>query len=625
MLYFLSLLLIIFFINKTNAECHQDDAYNEYYHRGRIYYNGYNQRNDIPKEEILCTNLSSIQDIFYSFQTGSYEQNLVIAGSNITTINPSELAQFSTINKLFLNGQHVENILPGAFTGLVSLQELHLNDNNLTKILNGVFNSLHSLILLNLKNNKIRRIETFAFMGMSNLKQLYLNRNNISVIDNGTFEKLHMLTNLDVSHNPLKQFPFGDLSEINELQLSKTELNGIDHDLSNLSMNLFNLSYCHLSTLDFAYFPQVKNLFLSHNQILVLENCQKLNATNVRLDYNKIKNTDESFNSIRLDLSHNEIGILKTLKPNSEILDFSYNNISKLESCVFCNLTSLQQLNLRHNIISKINPNLFRDLQNLEALDLSQNQIEEFSYGLFDSLISLVSLNISNNKLIQLNYLHFLPNLRNLYFDNNLITAFDSKELVQHLPKLALISFNSNPLSCKELVAVVHYLQTNKITIIEGYSYDLENVRGVACTKSNTSSPSVQNFIQNFENSLKSISFKGMIQNLQKSVSDSLEKMKILTDFNNSNFVQYFEKGFTQSNFFKYLENHKFITYNLNGSKSEKLIAQPTREVADNKVFVVSLIIQIVMLLALMFIIYLRLSSKNVAHKKIEMSQLELC
>ncbi|XP_044269813.1 toll-like receptor Tollo [Tribolium madens] len=620
MLHFSGFVLFLFFTKSINAECYEKLTYGNYEEN-------YEEDSNIASEEIICTNVNSIQDIVYSFQRESYEQNLVITNSNILTINPSELSQFVTINKLFINGQHVRNILPGAFSGLISLEELHLNNNNLTKIGNGVFNSLHHLQILNLEHNKIRWIEIFAFMGMSNLQHLYLSDNNISIIDNGTFVKLHTLTSLNVSQNPLQQFPFNDLSGIKKLHLSNTKLSRIDQDLSNLSLNVFDMSYCQLSSIDFAYFPQVDVLYLSHNEIVVLKNCEMINASNILLDYNQIKNIDGCFDGDELDLSHNRIEVLKTLRPEFKFLDFSYNKISKLESCVFCNLTSLEQLNLRHNIISKINPDLFRNLKNLHLLDLSQNHIEEFSYGLFDSLINLVSLNISNNKLINLNCLHFLPNLRNLYFDNNLISTFDSKELIQHLPKLEFISFNLNPLSCRELVSIVHYLQTSEIAISEGYSYDIENVRGMACTKSETLLPSAENFVRNFENSLKTISFKNITQNLQKSMSDSLENMKILTNFNTSDFSQFFNKGFSQSSFFKYFENYKLMTYNLNESKTEKLISQPMQENSDTKIFVFSFIIQIVTLLALIFIIYLKFTFfKNMsAHKKIEMSQLELC
>ena len=92
-----------------------------------------------------------------------------------------------------------------------------------------------------------------------------------------------------------------------------------------------------------------------------------------------------------LNLSHNKLGLLKggcnrepmdtclSIKPLTtlEILDLSYNSISKLFNDTFDTLINLKKLFLSNNKLSSWKPNLIKSVQ-LEYLDLSYNHFQTF-------------------------------------------------------------------------------------------------------------------------------------------------------------------------------------------------------------------------------------------------------
>ena len=97
------------------------------------------------------------------------------------------------------------------------------------------------------------------------------------------------------------------------------------------------------------------------------------------------------FLNLMTNLSHNKLGLLEggcnreptdtylSIKPLTtlEILDLSYNSISKLFNGTFDTLINLKKLFLSKNKLSSWKPNLIKSLQ-LEYLDLSYNHFQTF-------------------------------------------------------------------------------------------------------------------------------------------------------------------------------------------------------------------------------------------------------
>ena len=104
-----------------------------------------------------------------------------------------------------------------------------------------------------------------------------------------------------------------------------------------------------------------------------------------------------------------------------EVLDLSYNLISKVENLQFC--FRLVHLNLAHNRIRSVE-NTVAALGNLRVLNLASNGLES-AYGL-EKLLGLERLDISENQLMQpldIARLSLLPNLTQLELRANPLTS----------------------------------------------------------------------------------------------------------------------------------------------------------------------------------------------------------
>ena len=76
----------------------------------------------------------------------------------------------------------------------------------------------------------------------------------------------------------------------------------------------------------------------------------------------KAQHLDLSGNQIREIFYRKHLGKSKLLKT----LDLSFNNVSFIEDCAFCN-TSLQTLNLAHNKMKSANPDMINYVSFLES------------------------------------------------------------------------------------------------------------------------------------------------------------------------------------------------------------------------------------------------------------------
>jgi Leucine-rich repeat (LRR) protein len=477
-------------------------------HLARTNYGRYgsSSRNRIINATITCTNISSSATIDYRFKNQLYEQFLIVTNSTLTTLGPNELANFSTIGKLFLREIHIKEIQPGAFAGLTTLKELYLDGNELTRVLKGVFNSLQKLEVLDLSSNKIYQIEEWALLGASSLVKLDLRDNNISEFDEDVLDKLK-LEYLDLSRNPLEKLSAKHLSNLTTLNLQQTNLShfeGLD-----LAVEVLNLSRNRVSQLNLSNFSRLVVLDLSSNNITRVGNCQMC----------------DSISSLVLNQSE-----------SLQFLNISVNSIATIENDAFDNLTSLGILDLSQNNITSLNPASFKDLMYLKFLNLSHNSIKEFQYGTFDHLTRLESLDISNNQLVDLHQYTFvsLNQLRQLHFDNNQITSFDVLDLWIRHRYLRNISLNGNPWKCKELVK----LNDERIRISGGSTFDKPNYRGIPCTneKQQTQNLTVES---NTSVTIPPYSFSKSIN--QTAQTSELSRL-LNEDFEKSKFAKFFEK-----------------------------------------------------------------------------------
>ncbi|XP_008935564.1 PREDICTED: nyctalopin-like [Merops nubicus] len=137
----------------------------------------------------------------------------------------------------------------------------------------------------------------------------------------------------------------------------------------------------------------------------------------------------------------------------------------------FRNLSSLTKLSLEGNHIEAIGKDSLKDLETLYDLNLRKNRIWIIQNGAFTKLLRLGMLNLGHNfianlpnqlfdGLIQLKTMHLeanritavdcafrhLPNLRNLYLNNNQISLISDSAFL-HLNKLHFLHLSKNNLS----------------------------------------------------------------------------------------------------------------------------------------------------------------------------------
>lgn len=168
--------------------------------------------------------------------------------------------------------------------------------------------------------------------------------------------------------------------------------------LNNLKLEVFDLSHNLLKTVPRDLPPSVKQLLLSHNQLLEI--------------------TSEDFSSFfaihELFLDHNLITNIPAL------------TLENRKDTTVYGLRFVKKLALNSNRINSISPHAFTNMKDLLALTLAKNQIVELSASTFEHLISLTHLDLRRNSLTLLPSDIFLQmkTLRYLDLSHNLLSVF---------------------------------------------------------------------------------------------------------------------------------------------------------------------------------------------------------
>jgi Leucine-rich repeat (LRR) protein len=194
---------------------------------------------------------------------------------------------------------------------------------------------------------------------------------------------LPKLKSLTLNHNPIVK--------IRESTVIIEEILPIEH----LSLQYGNLSL--IATHDFTGFFQLKELFISANKINKISPSAfrpLVNLKTLDLSQNVIEILPEErlsgLTSLRkLNLSMNELLELPHFKEdlqNLEILDLSFNRITRVEYEMTKLGASLLHISLNHNMIGSIAVNAFSNMTSLQTLDLSQNFLTFLSSDLFQSI-----------------------------------------------------------------------------------------------------------------------------------------------------------------------------------------------------------------------------------------------
>ncbi|KAK7120926.1 hypothetical protein R3I94_020796 [Phoxinus phoxinus] len=256
--------------------------------------------------------------------------------------------------------------------------------------------------VLDLSRNNIYQINPIFFTGAENITCLNLSSNFIASYFNGTeFAHFPKLKYLDLSHNRVYMRSDLALNELKELEVLDLSHNNHYFEVAGVRNTL-----TFLENLQF-----LKVLNLSWNEINTL--------TNKTLRSDSLK--ELQFQANRLDIMWKKDcgfnGLFKSLS-NLTHLDISLNKLSEIPDNIFSYFPcTLKYLGMSRNTLSDFEWEQLKYLPQLETLDLSKNKLRKVTRKLSKHTNSLRVLDLSHNLIVTLNH-SFLKDVKSLMILN---------------------------------------------------------------------------------------------------------------------------------------------------------------------------------------------------------------
>uniref|UniRef100_A0AC34R5G5 TIR domain-containing protein n=1 Tax=Panagrolaimus sp. JU765 TaxID=591449 RepID=A0AC34R5G5_9BILA len=322
---------------------------------------------------------------------------------------------------------------------------------------------LPQLIIFDVSANLIESIEANDLTAFPDLRQLSAKDNELLEMDQNAFKFVPTLQHLDLENNQLSELvPFPD--GLLHLNLARNRLTMIPVAVANLdkliSLNLsansidmntpFSLLSTSLETVDLSHnkfdavplkvvqqsLSSILYLHLDGNQIAVLQPRQFQNLTRLQ----------------KLDLSDNQIKLLNEdcFIGLAELVELSVrnNSIYHLDVGVFADVgRKLQKLDFSSNMLRQL-PMAVEKLAKIRSMDFSKNQIEKLQIYLLEKMVHLSRLDLSDNKisLIESYVFYNCPHLTDLNLSNNRIDSL-AKDAFENCPRLHSLDLSQNKIS----------------------------------------------------------------------------------------------------------------------------------------------------------------------------------
>ena len=346
---------------------------------------------------------------------------------------------------------------------------------------------------------------------INNIKTIIIEGHSFPFIDlQAVYNINHQIEYLEISstntNTSVKNMQFfSQMDSLKQVILTRNNLNSFDFDALKGSTNLRsimiennNFNYTlNTHCLDFEFLhnlPNLQELFLRKNQIECIANfmpIQKhLNLKWLDLQHNKISSLDfsgfQGTNLQQIDLSYNKI--------RSSNHD---GDTSQLQPCfdfnTFNNMSQLQTLHLEFNQIECIiNFESIQQHTQLEFLHLGSNHLLssidftkfDESKPMMDGLHEIVFNNMTlkytmhNDNCLDLQFLKFMPNIKELDFARNQIECVDNLSILQG----------------KQVNLGYLYLDNNNLVSFDFVDLIGSNIEEIYLTNNNLSLESLKNF-----------------------------------------------------------------------------------------------------------------------------------
>ncbi|PSN28966.1 hypothetical protein C0J52_28181, partial [Blattella germanica] len=370
-------------------------------------------------------------------------QYLALNFAQISKLPRSLLGSNKDIAHLEICDNRLKQLGREVFSNLRSLRELRLARNSFLEVPYASLGNLSSLQVLSLSGNLLAAVDLSKLTGLSNLRELDLSQNSISSLSGFASANLSQLLSVDLSGNSLGALPVNffhlshslrrlDLARNKFRQIPTTALNlpGLSwlnltgnplsriHDLSSVrlypSLQEIHISGTNLTIVtskDFEAFPALLHLFLDQNRISRVSPGAFRSLPNLLtldLGVNELELLPQErlqgLSHLRLlNLTHNRLKELEEFPQDLkslQILDLSFNQVTRVGKWTFRYLENLAELHLYGNWISTVASDAFRPLKKLRLLDLSRNYLEKLPLSAFRPLETQIrSLRTEENPL----------------------------------------------------------------------------------------------------------------------------------------------------------------------------------------------------------------------------------
>lgn len=164
-------------------------------------------------------------------------------------------------------------------------------------------------------------------------------------------------------------------------------------------------------------------------------------------------------------------------------------SLEEVDEDTFVQCKQLTEIDLEKNYITEFKKNTFNRNPTLENLQLWLNRLQSIDDDLFANLTTLTTIDLSSN-----NISHFpaviardMEKLTTLSLCNNRILDVETKEMLEHLPKLRTLNLRDNDLECgrwREIRADILAKNLNISTVTDTIRirpYGIRKIDGVEC------------------------------------------------------------------------------------------------------------------------------------------------
>jgi len=289
------------------------------------------------------TSIPSINELPQNTRIIDLSYNMIKRLSTFDTI--------SSLEKLILKHNSIEDVEPEVFKNATNLIELDLSFNSEIILPTTLLQPLHSLKILKLTACKIRKFDEEFFINTPHLKELHVSSNQFEKVDKNFFKHLKELQYLDLTNTLLGSIEIGKEAPLDYLKTLILSYNGLELVPS------------------FQYAPNIENLVLDNNHIIVLNKNSFIHLQNLKT----------------LHLSHNdELEDVEELtfaeQRNLEKLELTNNkNLFLISEHAFYGMYNetwfpLKELNLQKNSLHVISEKMLSNhWTELDSIDLRLN------------------------------------------------------------------------------------------------------------------------------------------------------------------------------------------------------------------------------------------------------------